>query len=265
MADVNEVDWSPLRALARRVLEQGEALELRDDTRALLRASAREFAIRSEDAENALASPARSTVLLREIWRRMEEGSHRLSEAETRADELEDAGDFAGARESLEDVLAVEEVPFYRELAQRHLQKLARLEAVAATGQVDLALSPWAQVRVLARRLQQGAPLDLREDMRAFLQHIAAPSVAISESEAQTALRSEAGAETLLGQILKRIDEGRERIRKAMSRMMDCREEGQREEALQALRDVLAVEVVPKYRQMAQEHLDHFDEPAPEG
>jgi hypothetical protein len=63
--------------------------------------------------------------------------------------------------------------------------------------------------------------------------------------------------------MVERILGGEHRIKRALSRMMDCREAGDREGALQALRDVLAVEVVPMYRQMAQENLDRYDEPPP--
>lgn len=264
MAREGEVDWSPIRQLARRVLERGEALALDDEARALLRRSAREFAISSKDTEDALQGVSSATTLLEEIRRRMEDSNVRFSEAHSRTFSLEDAGDFAGARKLMEDVLAVEVVPFYRERAQRYLRKLDRLDALAATGLVDASLSPWTQVRILARRVRQGHRLELGEDLRSYLQHTAAPSVGIGEAETAKALESTEGAEALLGEMLKRIEDGKQRIMQALSRMMDCRAAGDREGALQALREVLAVEVVPKYRQMAQENLDGYDEPPPE-
>lgn len=63
---------------------------------------------------------------------------------------------------------------------------------------------------------------------------------------------------------MERLREGEHRIKKALLRMMDCREVGDREGALQALRNVLAVEVVPLFREMAQENLDRYDEPLPD-
>jgi DUSAM domain-containing protein len=217
-----------------------------------------------KDAEDALRSVATAATFLREISRRIEEGSNRLWRADSRAEGLWSQGDFAGAREALEKALEAEVVPLYREQARRKLKRLAKLEAVATTGHVDATLSPWLQVRVLAARLRQGHRLELRDDLCDFLLHTAAPAVAIGEAEAEKALESVEGAEALLGEMLRRIEDGKQRITQALSRMMDCREAGDREGALQALREVLAVEVVPKYRQMAQENLDGYDEPPPE-
>ncbi len=262
MTDETEVDWGSIRELARRILERGEPLDLHEETRALLRGGALDVAISPEDAEDALRSGSTATTLLREIQRRMDEGSDRRSRAIVQAGERQDAGDFASARKVLEDVLAVEVVPLFREQAARRLRLLSRLEAVAASGHVEANVSPWGQLRVLARRVQQGKPLELREDLRDFLRRTA-PSVAIPEAEADKALESVAGAEALVGKMLERIDAGQQRIMQALQRMMDCREAEDREGALQALRDVLAVEVVPKYRQMAQENLDRYDEPLP--
>jgi DUSAM domain-containing protein len=263
MTDESEIDWSPIRALARRVVEEGEALELGDDTRALLRSGAREVAIHSEDTEDALRSVSAATALLREIQRRMDDGNDRLSEAHLRAQRLRDAGDFPGARKALEDALAVEVVPLYREQLEIQIEKLATLESVFLTGHIAPGFHAWSQVRALALRVQQGRPLELRDDLRAFLRQTA-PSVAITEAEADKALESLEGATALLGRMMERILVGEHRIKRALSRMMDCREAGDRKGALQALRDVLAVEVVPLFRQMAQENLDRYDEPPPD-
>jgi DUSAM domain-containing protein len=123
-----EIDWDPIRALAHRVLECGEELDLTEETRTLLRRSAQEVAISLADAEDALRSISNATILLREIRGRIREGSNRLSDALHRAYRLRDAGDIQGARKQLEDVLAVEVVPLYREEAEIVLEKLARLK-----------------------------------------------------------------------------------------------------------------------------------------
>jgi DUSAM domain-containing protein len=264
MTEENEVDWDPIRTLARRVLERGDTLDLSDATRALLHTGAREVAISPAEAEDAMRSVSTATTLLREIQRRMDDGNDRLSEASFRAYRLRDTGDFNAARRLLEDVLRVEVVPLYRQVAETVLENLAKLEAVATSGLVAVDVNPWAQVRVLARRIQEGCSLELHDELCAFLRKTA-PSVAISEAETDAALQSAEGAEALLGKMLERIDEGQSRIRQALSRMMDLREAGDREGALQQLRDVLAVEVVPLYRQMAQENLDRYDEPLPDG
>lgn len=124
----DEVDWDPIRALAQRVLERGEALELTEETRTLLKRSAQEVAISLADAEDALRSIPNATTLLREIRGRIRDGSNRLSDALHRAYRLRDAGDIEGALKQLEDVLAVEVVPLYREEAEIVLEKLTRLK-----------------------------------------------------------------------------------------------------------------------------------------
>jgi DUSAM domain-containing protein len=125
MAMTEETDWDDLRALARQVLEQGAQLEFSNDIRALLLRTAEQVAIGRADAEAALYQESTATTLLQEIRRRIRDGSNRLTDALHRAYRLRDAGDLAGARKQLEDVLAVEVVPLYREEAETVLEKLA--------------------------------------------------------------------------------------------------------------------------------------------
>ena len=119
-----EIDWNPIRALAQQVLTRGEALELTEEIRALLRKSALEVAIRSEDAEAALRSPSTATTLLREIRQRIRDGSNRLMQALERAYTQREAGDLEGARKEMEGVLAVEVVPLYRSQAMAVLEDI---------------------------------------------------------------------------------------------------------------------------------------------
>ncbi|WNG39139.1 DUF2379 domain-containing protein [Archangium violaceum] len=119
-----KIDWNPIRALAQRVLTQGEALELTDETRALLRKSALEVAISSEEAEDALRSLSSARILLQEIRQRIRDGSNRLMQALDRAYTLREAGDLKGARREMEAVLAVEVVPFYRAQASDVLEDM---------------------------------------------------------------------------------------------------------------------------------------------
>ena len=102
----------------------GEALELTEETRTLLRKSALEVAIPPEDAEAALQGASTATKLLEEIRQRIREGSHRLRQALERAYTLRDSGDPRGARQELEGVLAVEVVPLYRAQAQEVLEDI---------------------------------------------------------------------------------------------------------------------------------------------
>lgn len=122
-----ETDWDELRALAQQVLERGAALELTDATSSLLRRTAQQVAISRADAEASLRSLSTATLLLREIRRRIRDGSNRLSDALHQAYRLRDQGDLKGARRLMEDLLQIEVVPLYREQAEILLEELARL------------------------------------------------------------------------------------------------------------------------------------------
>jgi DUSAM domain-containing protein len=258
-----QVDWDPIRALAKRVLEQGEPLVLTEETRALLLRSAREVAISDEDAGTALRSVSTATTLLQEVWRRIFDGSWRLSRAQNRAYDLRDAGDLDGARQIMRDVLAVEVVPFYREQAEIGLEKLTGLAEVRATGQINPGLNDRPQLTALSQRVQQGHALELTDDVRALLRRMA-PTAAVSEAETEEALKSPEGAEALMGMILSRLRDGQRRFLRAMYRMTSLRDAGDLEGARQQMRDVLAVEIVPQYRRMAEEQLRGLDSPPPE-
>jgi DUSAM domain-containing protein len=257
-----KVDWGPIRELAQRVLEKGEPLELTDDVRALLRRSAREVAIPAQEAVNALRSPRTAIALLRKIRRRIRDGSWRLTVAGNRVSRLEDAGDLAGAREQIKKVLAVEVVPLYRKQARNVLASIARHQKVAKTGRVDPKLPVSSQLAILVHRLDQGKPPKLTEQMRSFLRR-AAVDVAISEAETEGALASPESAGALLRKIIGRIRTGRRRLERALCRMMNLRDAGDLEGARQQMRDVLAVEVVPRFRRAAEENLVGLDEPPP--
>jgi DUSAM domain-containing protein len=123
------LNWDDVRALAKRVLEEGEPLVLTDDVRAILRRTAREVAIGAEEAEQALYTESAATDLLRKMARRIRDGSHRLSRALTQMYRLRDAGDLEGARQQMRDVLAVEAVPHYRAIAETSLEALDDPEA----------------------------------------------------------------------------------------------------------------------------------------
>lgn len=121
-----EGDWHEIRVLDNRV-RRGEALELTDDVRELLKRTAPTVAIPELDAESALVSVENGTALLQEIRRRITEGSNRLVDALHRMYLLRDRGDLDGARQQMRDVLAMEVVPLYREVAEGELKKLNKL------------------------------------------------------------------------------------------------------------------------------------------
>ncbi|MDY7230163.1 DUSAM domain-containing protein [Hyalangium rubrum] len=257
-----ELDWEPIRALGRRVLEHGEPLELSDEVRALLQRSAEEVALSPEDTASALRSVPTAATLLGEITRRIDEGSHRLGRAQTRAYRLRDAGDLDGACRQMEKVLAVEVVPHYRRIAESELRQITRLKSVAASGQPDPERSTRAQIPVLLHRVQQGHPLELTEGMRVFLRWSAA-DVGMSEAETEEALATPESAGALLGQIMGRFRDASDRLKGATARMTELRDAGDLEGARQQVRDWLAVEVVPRFRRAAEEQLAYLDSLSP--
>ncbi len=117
-----KIDWDPIRGLAQRVLRHGAPLELTEDVRALLLRTAREVAI--SDAEQALATDAGARELLGECARRIHDGSVRLMRALSRMYRHQEVGDFDSARQEMRDVLSVEVVPLYREIAQEQLEDM---------------------------------------------------------------------------------------------------------------------------------------------
>jgi DUSAM domain-containing protein len=118
--------WDHLWGLEDRI-NRGETLELSERMRALLLSAARTVAISGAAAEAALASVESATALLLEIRKRIREGSNRINDALLRMYALQDAGDLEGARQQMQDVLAVEVVPLYREIAEGEIAKLSDL------------------------------------------------------------------------------------------------------------------------------------------
>ncbi|HZH78719.1 MAG TPA: DUSAM domain-containing protein [Archangium sp.] len=259
---VEEMDLDDAWVLCRDVLENGVPLNLTDEMRALLSRIAQQVAISQQDAEDALRSHSTAMTLLREIHRRIGEGSNRLDEARDRVNELQQQGDFDGAQQAMRDVLAVEVVPFYREQAERTLKKSAGLAEVLATGRLNPNLPDRPQLAVIAQRLQRGHALEFTDNLRDLLRRTA-PTAAVSEAETEEALKSLEGAEALMGMILSRFQDAQRRFLRAMFRMTSLRDSGDIEGARQQMRDVLAVEVVPRFRQAAEQQLKGLDSPPP--
>jgi DUSAM domain-containing protein len=124
-ADLDAV-WNQLWELENRV-QQREVLSLALEVRGLLQHAAPTVAISRAEAEMALASEEGATALLREIRARVRDGSHRLSDALHRMYRLRDSGDLDGARQQMRDLLAVEVVPLYRDIAEGQLERLDEL------------------------------------------------------------------------------------------------------------------------------------------
>lgn len=125
--DAGDADWNEIWELDHQ-LHQGKALVLTDEVSALLRRTAPTVAISMAEAEAALGSIESATALLQLIQARIRDGSHRLSRALHRMYSLRDAQDLEGARQEMRDLLAVEVVPHYRNIAKGQLRKLGGVE-----------------------------------------------------------------------------------------------------------------------------------------
>jgi DUSAM domain-containing protein len=123
-----KTDWNFLRDLAQRVLNDGEPLELTERVCALLRRTGEQVALDAQEVEQALSDIPRATRLLQEISRRISEGTRRLTPALLRMYRLIEEGDIEGACRQMEEVLAVEVVPLYRNIASGELEKLKELK-----------------------------------------------------------------------------------------------------------------------------------------
>jgi DUSAM domain-containing protein len=81
-------------------------------------------AISEAEAQAAIANVESATALLRKIRERIRDGSNRIVDALYRMSRLQKKGDIEGARQQMRDVLAVESVPHYREIAEDQLAQL---------------------------------------------------------------------------------------------------------------------------------------------
>jgi DUSAM domain-containing protein len=124
--DPLDEDWFQVRMLDNRV-QKGRALELTDDVRDLLRRTAQTAAISDSEAVTALADVKSATALLQKIRHRVDEGAHRIMRALDTMYRLRKKGDIQGARQQMQDVLAVEVVPHFREIAEGQLEELDAL------------------------------------------------------------------------------------------------------------------------------------------
>ncbi|KFE62981.1 DUSAM domain-containing protein [Hyalangium minutum] len=116
----------------------------------------------------------------------------------------------------------------------------------------------WNQLWELEQLVHRGGDLELTGDVRNLLLR-AAPTVALGEAEAMAALLSVEGAIELLGKIRARVREGSHRLGNALHRMYRLQEQGKLDEARQQMRDLLSVEVVPLYREIAEGELEKME------
>ncbi|WP_141619056.1 DUSAM domain-containing protein [Myxococcus sp. AB036A] len=114
-------DWDAVKDLSRRITDPVQPF-LTTETRALVQATAHDVGILPDETTRALQDDESAAVLVREIASRISTGSRRLSRTLVEVDRRRDAGDLEGARQLLQDVLAVEVVPHYVDILNTYLQ-----------------------------------------------------------------------------------------------------------------------------------------------
>ncbi|RKH69220.1 DUSAM domain-containing protein [Corallococcus aberystwythensis] len=111
---MNPGDWDRIRSLGGQLPEEGE-LQVTDEVRDLLLRIAPDVALTQEETQQALNDPRMASALVREMHRRIRDGSRRLSRALVESHRLKQSGDVSAAREVLHRVAAVEVVPHYQD------------------------------------------------------------------------------------------------------------------------------------------------------
>jgi DUSAM domain-containing protein len=167
--------------------------------------------------------------------------------------ELRDRGCIEEARKVMRDLLAIEVVPFYRDLIQINLDHLA-------VWKPDIRTQPpeWNDIRELAARLKAGQPLRLTPKVITILKR-AAPTLGFGDDETAKGLRTVESATTLLRRMHRRIQRGANQLFETTFQMYIRRDTGDLEGARQVMSDALAVEVVPQRRRLMAHYLEQLD------
>ncbi|MBJ6760208.1 DUSAM domain-containing protein [Myxococcaceae bacterium JPH2] len=118
----------------------------------------------------------------------------------------------------------------------------------------------WEGVRSVARQLERGEAVDVTDAVRALLVRVA-PTVGVSEPDATAALAASATTLAMLVEASRRIREGSRRLMRAQSEESKLKMAGDTTGIRQLYEDLLAVEVVPLYREQAQIGSDYADAP----
>lgn len=119
--------------------------------------------------------------------------------------------------------------------------------------------SDWEEVRELEVQLHRGQALELTGVVIDLLRR-AARQVALADTDTARGLRSPSDAATLVTEIRRRIREGSRRLSRAIVDADHRKNAGDLQGARQIFADLLAIEVVPLYRQTAQTQLEALDE-----
>ncbi|NVJ00344.1 DUSAM domain-containing protein [Myxococcus sp. AM009] len=116
-------DWDAVKDLSRRITDPVQPF-LTAETRALVQSTAHDVGIPPGETARALQNDESAAVLVKEIASRITAGSRRLSRTLVEVDRRRDAGDLDGARQLLNDVLAVEVVLHYQDIVHVYLEAL---------------------------------------------------------------------------------------------------------------------------------------------
>ncbi|WNG59875.1 DUF2379 domain-containing protein [Archangium gephyra] len=118
----------------------------------------------------------------------------------------------------------------------------------------------WDRVLGLYARLERNEAIEFDADTLDLCRRVAR-DVAISSDDQESALRTPAGAKTLVREMRRRIFKGSRRLSRALVDSARRKKSGDVAGAREALETVLAVEVVPLYREVAQTTLNYVDDP----
>lgn len=113
----------------------------------------------------------------------------------------------------------------------------------------------WGPIRALARRISTEGEHQAFTPKDKTLPKRTATQLGISASEAASALATEEAALGLLREEIRRIRESTHRLMEALFRMYQHQDTGDFGSARKEMQDVLAVEVVPHYRALAEGQL----------
>ncbi|MCY1018993.1 DUSAM domain-containing protein [Pyxidicoccus sp. MSG2] len=115
--------WEQVIAMEQWISPEGR-LELPGEDRAQVQAVALQMTIAEAEVYTSLLTPEGTAALVREVRRRVREGGKRYSSTLADVHDLQEAEDTDGARKVLEEYIASESIPRYREWAEEELKDL---------------------------------------------------------------------------------------------------------------------------------------------
>ena len=115
--------WEQVIAMEQWISPEGR-LELPGEDRAQVQSVALEMTIAEAEVYTSLRTPEGTAALVREVRRRVREGGKRYASTLGDVRDLQEVEDSDGARKVLEEYVASESIPRYREWAEAELKDL---------------------------------------------------------------------------------------------------------------------------------------------